>query len=221
MVRDSRKAIVADGYDALAETYLDWASAISDDGRNRMSAAFEARLSPGSQVLDLGCGAGIPSTKRLARRFTVTGVDASRAQVEAARRNVPEASFIEADLAEIDFPPGSWDGVTAFYSISHVPREEHEALFGRIRRWLRPGGIFLATLGAADNPDWTGEWLGRPMFFSAFDADTNRRLLTAAGFTLLMDEVVATHEPEGSVDFLWVLATRRDEEADRPEPGIA
>ena len=71
-----------------------------------------------------------------------------------------------------------------------------------------PGGVFLATLGAADSPDWTGEWLGRPMFFSAFDADTNRRLLAAAGFTLLIDEVIPTHEPEGSVDFLWVLARR-------------
>jgi cyclopropane fatty-acyl-phospholipid synthase-like methyltransferase len=211
VVKDSRKAIVADGYDALAETYLEWASATTDDGRARMSAAFKARLTPGSRVLDLGCGAGLPSTKELARRFTVTGVDVSGGQVAAARRNVPEASFIEADLAEIDFPPGSWDGVTAFYSISHVPRDEHAALFGRIRGWLRPGGVFLATLGAGDNPDWTGEWLGRPMFFSAFDADTNRRLLAAAGFTLLIDEVITTHEPEGSVDFLWVLASRTGE----------
>jgi cyclopropane fatty-acyl-phospholipid synthase-like methyltransferase len=214
VLKDSRKAIVAAGYDALAETYLEWASAIKDDARARMSAAFSAELTRGSRVLDLGCGAGLPSTKELARRFTVTGVDVSGAQVAAARRNVPGASFIEADLAEIDFPPGSWDGVAAFYSISHVPREEHAALFRRVRGWLRPGGVFLATLGAADSPDWTGEWLGRPMFFSAFDADTNRRLLAAAGFTLLIDEVMPTHEPEGSVDFLWVLARRTREELD-------
>jgi cyclopropane fatty-acyl-phospholipid synthase-like methyltransferase len=217
VVKDSRKAIVADGYDALAETYFDWASATTDDARSRMSAAFNAEVPRGSRVLDLGCGAGLPSTKELARRFTVTGVDVSGAQVAAARRNVPEASFIEADLAEIDFPPGSWDGVTAFYSISHVPRDEHAGLFRRIRGWLRPGGVFLATLGAGDTPDWTGEWLGRPMFFSAFDAGTNRRLLAAAGFTLLIDDVITTHEPEGPVDFLWVLASRPPE---GPDPAI-
>src|SRR5215203_3590788 len=215
MVKDDPKAIVADGYDAIAETYLEWGSAIIDDARSRMTAAFEAHLATGSRVLDLGCGAGLPSTRQLARRYKVTGVDASRGQVEAARRNVPEASFIRADLAGIDFPPGSWDGITAFYSISHVPRDEHDALFRRIARWLRPGGIFLATLGATDTPDWTGEWLGAPMFFSAFDADTNRRLLAAAGLTLLIDDVIATHEPGGAVDFLWVLARRPTEEGER------
>ncbi len=210
MPNDRRKEIVAAGYDDLGDAYLEWASQIVDDPRDRMTAAFEARLAPDSRVLDLGCGAGVP-TRRLARRFSVTGIDASAAQIEAARRNVPEATFVQADLAEIDFPAGSWDGVTAFYSISHVPREEHEALFRRIRTWLRPGGLFLATLGATDSPDWEGDWLGRQMFFSAFDADTNRRLLATAGFRLLIDEVLATNEPEGSIDFLWVLATRPEE----------
>jgi hypothetical protein len=44
------------------------------------------------------------------------------------------------------------------------------------------------------------------MFFSAFDADTNRRLLRDAGFRLELDEVVTMREPEGEVAFLWVLA---------------
>jgi len=210
MPNDRRKEKVWAGYDALGEDYLDWASLIVDDPRDRMMAAFEARLGAGSRVLDLGCGAGVP-TKRLARRFMVTGVDGSAVQLDTARRNVPEATFVQGDLAEIDFPPATWDGVTAFYSISHVPREEHEALFGRIRTWLRPGGLFLATLGAAERPDWEGVWLGSPMFFSSFDAETNRRLLTTAGYRLLVDEVLATNEPDGPVDFLWVLAARPEE----------
>jgi len=109
----------------------------------------------------------------------------------------------------LDFPFASFDGVTAFYAISHVPRDEHGALFERIARWLVPGGLFLATLGSNDGPDWLGEWLGHPMFFSSFDAETNRRLLTAAQFDLLVDEVIETLEPEGPTPFLWVLACRR------------
>ena len=31
-----------------------------------------------------------------------------------------------------------------FYSIAHIPREEHAALFGEVARWLRPGGLLLA-----------------------------------------------------------------------------
>ncbi len=208
-MRDERKAVVEAGYDALAGAYLDWAARIDADPRERMLEAFGARLADGSRVLDLGCGAGIPSTRALAARFAVTGVDLSAAQLAIARREVPGATFIHDDLAAIDVPAASFDGVTALYAISHVPREEHAALFGRIARWLVPGGLFLATLGATDGPDWTGEWLGAPMFFSSHDAVTNRRLLAAAGFELLVDEVVETREPEGPVPFLWVLARTR------------
>ena len=166
-------------------------------------------MASGAHVLDLGCGAGLASTQILASRFAVTGVDFSEVQLEAARRNVPEASFLHADLTQIDFPPESFDGVTAFYSIIHVPRDEHGPLFERVARWLVPGGLFLATLGSGDDPDWMGEWLGQPMFFSSHDADGNRRLLTATNFDLLIDDVMETPEPEGPVPFLWVLAQRR------------
>jgi SAM-dependent methyltransferase len=207
-VTDERRAVVEAGYDAIADAYLEWTSRIHDDPRERMLSAFAARLPDGSRVLDLGCGAGLPSTKALAARFRVTGVDLSAAQLAIARRAVPEATFVHDDIATVDLPAASFDGVTALYAISHVPREEHAGLFARVARWLVPGGLFLATLGAIDGPDWTGEWLGAPMFFSSHDAATNRRLLAAAGFELLVDEIVETPEPEGPVPFLWVLARR-------------
>jgi ubiquinone/menaquinone biosynthesis C-methylase UbiE len=207
MERDPRR-IVATGSDRIAARYLSWTDRIEGDPRQRILADFSSRLAAGSRVLDLGCGPGLPSTRELAQRFDVVGVDISQAQIERARRNVPDATFVDADLARFDLPDHSFDGVTAFYSLSHIPREEHAQTFARIARWLVPGGLFLATLGAADSPDWSGEWLGVPMFFSAFDADTNRDLLRAAGFTLLLDEIVTMHEPEGPVSFLWVIAQR-------------
>jgi cyclopropane fatty-acyl-phospholipid synthase-like methyltransferase len=208
-MRDHRKAVVAQGYNALGEDYVAWAASWADPARYRMLDEFSARMASGAHVLDLGCGAGLASTQILASRFAVTGVDFSEVQLEAARRNVPEASFLHADLTQIDFPPESFDGVTAFYSIIHVPRDEHGPLFERVARWLVPGGLFLATLGSGDDPDWMGEWLGQPMFFSSHDADGNRRLLTATNFDLLIDDVMETPEPEGPVPFLWVLAQRR------------
>ena len=90
----------------------------------------------------------------------------------------------------------------------HLPRDEHSALFGRIVRWLRPGGLFLASMSHVGGPDRTEEWLGVEMFFSGFDAETNRRLVREAGFELLADEVVWMREPEQEVAFLWVLARK-------------
>ena len=209
MTRDHRKEIVEAGYDAMGDAYLAWASLIEDDPRDRMLEAFSARLEAGARVLDLGCGAGIPSTRALATQFDVTGVDMSAAQIERARRNVPKAMFIQADIAEVEVPAGSFDGVTAFYSVSHLPREEHASLFERVARWLRPDGLFLATLGATDSAEWIGDWLGRPMFFSSFSADANRRLVEGAGFDLVIDEELKTIEPDGPIAFLWVLACNR------------
>ena len=206
---DDRKTVVARGYDALGESYPAWVTSFPDPGRHRMLEEFSARLAPGARVLDLGCGPGVPTTRALADRFAVTGVDFSGTQLEAARRNVPEATFVLGDLMLVDFAPGSFEGVTAFYSIIHLPREEHAPLFDRVSRWLVPGGLFLATLGGTDDPGWHGDWLGQPMFFSGYEANVNRELVTAANFDLLIDDVVETPEPEGPASFLWVLAQRR------------
>ena len=170
-----------------------------------MTAELARRLPSGSRVLDLGCGSGIPSTKTLAERFEVVGVDFSSSQIEKARLNVPTAEFIVADLTEVEFPDDSFDAVTAFHSLDHVPREQHEALYGHVADWLKPGGFFLATMGITDERAWTGEWLGVPMFFSSHAPDRTRALLAAAGFVLELDEVVEMREPEGPFSFLWIL----------------
>jgi ubiquinone/menaquinone biosynthesis C-methylase UbiE len=205
---DARKRVVASGYDRLAERYLAWGASIEGDPRLRMVAQFTERLPVGARVLDLGCGAGVPSTQELARRFDVLGVDISLSQVELARQNVPAARFIRADFSELQLEDASFDGAVALYAIPHLPREQHARLFADVFRWLVPGGVFLATLGVEDSPDWTGEWLGDRMFFSSHDAETNRRLLRAAGFELQLDEVATTPEPEGDVSFLWIVAQK-------------
>jgi cyclopropane fatty-acyl-phospholipid synthase-like methyltransferase len=207
-VTDARTQSVARGYDEIADRFAEWAAQIEDDPRRRFREELSARLRDGARVLELGCGAGGSDTAALAQRFRVTGVDISREQVRRARRNVPSAEFIQADMTELELPRESFDSVAAFYSFNHVPRDLLPALFARIGSWLRPGGLFLAALGAGDTEAWTGEWLGTTMFFSGHDPETNRRLLREAGFTSLIDELVEMREPEGSVEFHWVLAKR-------------
>jgi SAM-dependent methyltransferase len=54
--------------------------------------------------LDLGCGAGVPVTQWLARRFLVMGVDVSASQVELGREHVPQATFMQASMTTVAFP---------------------------------------------------------------------------------------------------------------------
>jgi SAM-dependent methyltransferase len=205
---DPRAQLVADGYDAMADTWESWKAQITDDPRAAWCDELLTRLPEGARVVELGSGGGTPETVSLASRFRLTGVDLSAEQVRRARERVPNADFLEADFTEVDFAAGSIDAVAAFYSFNHVPRDLLAGLYSRIRAWLVPGGLFLVALGTGDTDDWVGEWLGAPMFFSSWPPDTNSRMLADAGFELLRDELATIREPEGAATFQWVLARR-------------
>jgi cyclopropane fatty-acyl-phospholipid synthase-like methyltransferase len=184
-VSEPHRRTVEAGYDRMAEQYL----ATKDPEDPLALAALEDLapvVPPGAAVLDLGCGAGVPVTRWLAGRgFAVTGVDVSARQLELARSNA----------------------VVAFHSIIHVTRNEHPALLARIHRWLKPGGVFLATMTVTDyegqDDDWEG-W-GAPMVWSHYDQDTNVAMLREAGFELRYAEPRTGDEDE---TWLWVLARK-------------
>ena len=203
---DPRTQIVADGYDAMGETFAAWREEIVGDPRREWEDELAARLEPGARLLELGCGGGTPETRRLAERFAVTGVDISPRQVERARTAIPEAEFVCADFTALELPTGSFDAVGSFYVFNHVPRELLAPLLVNIHGWLRPGGWFVAAFGVSDSEGWTGEWLGAETFFSSFLPEVNSRLVREAGFAIERDEVVEFVEPEGPVQFQWVLA---------------
>jgi 2-polyprenyl-3-methyl-5-hydroxy-6-metoxy-1,4-benzoquinol methylase len=201
------KQIVASGYDEIAETYLRWTAGSSL--RQHWLDAIKPTLLPNARVLDLGCGAGVPVARQLAEQgYIVVGIDGSPRQIALARVNEPRAEFIVADMTKVEFDPMSFDAVTAFYSITHVPRDEHRLLLSRIWTWLKPGGVFLASLGHDETPAWTGEWLGTTMFFSHFGAAINVELVKQAGFAISGSEIIGEVENGTEVRFLWVMARR-------------
>jgi cyclopropane fatty-acyl-phospholipid synthase-like methyltransferase len=194
----SFKKAVETGYNRIAERYL--ATKDREDPATLAILEDLARdLPPGSPVLDLGCGAGVPVTRWLARRFAVTGVDVSARQPELASRHIPAANFVKVDMTDLDFAPESFDAVVAFHSIIHVPRVEHPALLGKIHWWLTLSGVFFATraLGAweREEQDWEGweDW-GAPMRWSHHDGETSLALLRDAGFAVEHAETHITHD---------------------------
>jgi SAM-dependent methyltransferase len=130
--------------------------------------------------------------------------------LELARQHVPAARFLKADMTDLSFAPETFDAVVAFHSIIHVPRAEHPALLGKIHRWLKPGGYFLATWALGE---WEGEenaWEGRgsPMRWSHHDGETSLELLRAAGFANERAEARTTRGIRGDDSWLWVLARK-------------
>jgi len=216
----SPQAIVTAGYDRIAERYLAWSGLRPSAARQRALTIAEAAIPPGANVLELGCGAGLPMTAALAVGRNVTGIDISSAQLALARVNVPGATFVKADLTTLDWPAATFDAVVAFYVLTHVPREAHAELLARIRRWLRPGGVFIASLGVEDDPGGIeADWLGVDMYFSHFSARINRRLVAASGLQIERADVVAEPEDRFGARFLWVLARAPLPAGDDTVPG--
>lgn len=205
---DDPKALVRSGYDVLSARYDEAYGSAGKYGS--WLGALISTLPAAAAVVDLGCGSGVPVVRDLvAAGHRVTGVDFSAVQVRRARQLVPAATILESDLTVVRFSPASLDAVLAFYSIIHVPLAEQPALLHRIAGWLRPGGLFAATMG---HRSWTGsdaDWLGggTPMWWSHADAATNRRWLLDTGLVIESERFLEEGD-SGSVLFVARRATR-------------
>jgi SAM-dependent methyltransferase len=206
--RARQRDLVRRGYDAISLAYRrddgDAAASSAEDVSRYAGWAAELAglLRPGARVVDLGCGAGIPATRELASHgLQVLGVDFSAVQLRRARQLVPAARLVQADMATLQLRPASADAVVAFYSLIHLPLTDQQALFPRIRGWLRPGGYFLAIVGAGP---WTGTapYLGADMFWDHAGTAAYLRWLRAARLMPVWDRYI----PEGDSGHALVLA---------------
>ncbi|WP_380284369.1 class I SAM-dependent methyltransferase [Kitasatospora purpeofusca] len=102
----------------------------------------------GPDVLDLGCGTGRDAgwLHRAAGR-TVTGLDSSPAMIAHARARHPGPAYHVGDMREFTLP-GRFHAVLCLDSAllyCHT-NADLDALFGRLRRHLRPGGLLVAEM---------------------------------------------------------------------------
>ncbi len=203
------KKTVKEGYNAIANRYL--AERTRDSEDVRLLNDFMERVPANAKVLDAGCGAGLPISLMLSEYFQVTGVDFSEAQIELARKSVPNAQFLCADMTQLDFPENTFDGITSYYAIIHIPREEHESLLANFHRMLKPGGIALLCLGAENLIDDIDEnYLGTRMYWSHYDTETYLKMLNACGFSIIWSRRVEDETCKGA-GHLFVLAQKRHE----------
>ena len=180
------------------------------------SAAYLlARLAPGQDLLDVGCGPGT-ITCDLARAVApgrVVGIDAAADIVDQARATAEQAgvevAFEVADLYSLPFADDSFDVVHAHQVLQHVT--DPVAALVEMRRVCRPGGVvaardsdYPAFTFAPDEPDLSRAIAayGELTRVNRANWDAARHLLGwahAAGFVDV--------EPSASV---WCFATPED-----------
>lgn len=177
--RGDQKRAVKAGYDAIAERYDTQRS--QDPSDDEALRAFAADLAADGRLLDVGCGAGRGPLERFADRDCV-GLDFSASQLALAGERV-NSPLVQGDMTDLPFADDSFDAATAFYSVIHLPIDQHREFYREIRRVLRPGGQFLFSIG----DDWAGEnddWLesGARMAWSFPSLDDTVSTLEDVGF---------------------------------------
>jgi cyclopropane fatty-acyl-phospholipid synthase-like methyltransferase len=193
---------VKDSYNKVADNYSKNRDLFKNDKYLEMLAKD---LTPGSTILDLGCGAGIPVDKYfIDRGFKIIGLDISDRQIELARQNLPEGEFQVGDMS--DLQPGAYqvDAVVSFYAIFHTPKEEHPIILDKINSFLPTNGRLLISMGASE---WEGkeDFHGAEMWWSHYGSDHNTQMVKNAGFEIVLSEVDTT----GGENHLMVLAVKK------------
>jgi SAM-dependent methyltransferase len=185
-------------YDDNAQSY---ASATLAFDMAREHARFAQGLSAGASILDLGCGGGRDLAILCAAGFKAIGLDTSRQLARVAREH-SGCRVVVGDMRNPPFEDGIFDGIWATASLLHLPRDEVSSTLTRLRRLLRPGGHFFASVksGTGEHQSPDGRW------FTYFQPGEWRELLAGHGFTEIEIECddVDRAADAGGADGGWI-----------------
>jgi len=144
-------------------------------------------LPPGSSILDLGCGHGVPVSQTLIEEgFSVWGVDASSTLLAAFRERFPGSPAECCGVEDSEFFRRTFDGVVAVGLMFLLPADTQAVVIQKVAKALRPGGKFLFT-----SPEQRVTWrdiLTRRESIS-LGRERYQEILNAAGLVLLGEGV--------------------------------
>ena len=131
----------------------------------------------GKRVLDLGCGGGIHSQYFRERGLSVLGVDNSERMVELCREKGIEARV--GDIEALDIGE-RFDGVWAYCSLLHLPKEKIRKVILDIKNLLMKDGIFGLAMKAGEGSEMQehSAFPNVKRFFVFYTDEELRRLLS-------------------------------------------
>jgi ubiquinone/menaquinone biosynthesis C-methylase UbiE len=119
--------------------------------------------------------------------------------VDLATRQVPDAAFRHADIAEVPLDDDSFDAVCVYFSLLQMSRPAQEALVRRLARALRPGGSMVLATVPVDAEDVEVVFMGQAVRATSFAGEDFTGMVAAAGLTVLSaQDVLFTPDHPGA-----------------------
>ena len=115
---------------------------------------FIDRLPAGSKILDCGCGPGMDTERFSQLGYHVTAIDLSERFVSLTKERVQTADVKKMDMRHLRFPPASFDGLWASFSLLHIHAGDIEQTLLGFRRVLRSAGVLFAAVHRGLKKDW-------------------------------------------------------------------
>lgn len=161
-------------YDGISRTA---ALSVGGEARFRTLALQNLTLTPETSVLDLCCGSGQTTAFLVNHSQRVTGLDASPRSIERARRNVPQATFVEGWAERMPLADNGFDLVHSSAALHEMEPGQRQQIFTETLRVLRPGGILaVVDFHSPHNPVY---WPGLVTFLWLFETHTAWAMLKA------------------------------------------
>jgi len=174
-------------------------AAISVGGDYKFRRLFlrDLTIHPDTKVLDLCCGSGQATEILVQFSQDVTGLDASPLSLKRAKKNVPQANYIQAFAEEIPCLDDRFDLVLTNTAMHEMQPDQMQQIFKEVYRVLKPNGTFAIVDFHKSN-----NWLfmaGVTLFFELFETETAwkfidtdlKELLTKTGFENYSDRLYA------------------------------
>ena len=131
-----------------------------------------ASAPPDARILDVACGTGRLSEYFATRAKTYTGLDASAAMIEQAKRDhVSAGTWVRGDAFRLPFPSNTFDAVVSTRFLRHLDAKGRTAVFKELARVSR--GLVIVELLIGEGLVWRWKRLTHSAAWSA-DATPRR-----------------------------------------------